>query len=56
MMFSPEQVNLMLRLVDAEIEAEITRICTPVAPKMYEDLITVADMEFGQQIGITLSI
>jgi len=56
MMLSPEQVNIMLRLVDAQIEAEIARICAlPVGPKKYESLLTVGDLEFAKQIGISLS-
>ena len=46
----------MLRLVDAQIEAEIARICAlPVGPKKYESLLTVGDLEFAKQIGISLS-
>ena len=56
MMFSPEQINTLVRLVDAEIEAEIARICAaPVVPKKYEALLTMGDMEFAKQIGISLS-
>ena len=56
MMFSPDQINTLLRLVDAEIEAEISRICAiPVTPMKYEALLTPHDMEFAKQIGITLS-
>jgi hypothetical protein len=55
-MFNSDQINTLLRLVDAEIEAEISRICTlPVTPKKYEALLTPNDMEFARQIGITLS-
>ena len=56
MMFSPEQINTLVRLVDAEIEAEITRICAiAVIPKKYEALLTSGDMEFARQVGISLS-
>ena len=56
MMFSPEQINTLVRLVDAEIEAEIMRICAaPVMPKKYETLLTSGDMEFARQVGISLS-
>jgi hypothetical protein len=56
MMFSPEQINTLVRLVDAEIEAEIARICAvPVTPKKYEALLTSGDMEFARQVGISLS-
>jgi hypothetical protein len=52
MMFSPE----LVRLVDAEIEAEIARICAvPVVPKKYEALLTTGDMDFARQVGISLS-
>jgi hypothetical protein len=55
-MFSPDQINTLLRLVDAEIEAEITRICAiPVTPIKYEALLTSGDLEFAKQIGMTLS-
>ena len=55
-MFNSDQINTLLRLVDAEIEAEIARICTvPVMPKRYETLLTPNDMEFARQIGISLS-
>jgi hypothetical protein len=56
MMFSPEQINTLVRLVDAEIEAEIARICAvPVTPMKYEALLTSGDMEFARQVGISLS-
>jgi len=56
MMFSPEQINTLVRLVDAEIEAEIARICAvPVVPKKYEALLTTGDVEFARQVGISLS-
>ncbi|HEY6339090.1 MAG TPA: hypothetical protein VIW68_11415 [Candidatus Sulfotelmatobacter sp.] len=55
-MFSPDQINTLLRLVDAEIEAEIGRICAiPVTPIKYESLLTAHDAEFAKQIGIALS-
>jgi len=55
-MFNSDQINTLLRLVDAEIEAEISRICTiPVTPKKYEALLTPTDLEFAKQIGISLS-
>jgi hypothetical protein len=56
MMFSPDQINTLLRLVDAEIEAEIGRICAvPVTPLKYESLLTAKDVEFAREIGIALS-
>jgi hypothetical protein len=56
MMFSPEQINTLVRLVDAEIEAEIARICAiAVIPKKYEALLTSGDAEFARQVGISLS-
>jgi hypothetical protein len=56
LMFNADQINALLRLVDAEIEAEISRICTlPVMPKRYEALLTPHDLEFAKQIGICLS-
>jgi hypothetical protein len=55
-MFNADQINTLLRLVDAEIEAEISRICSlPVLPKRYEALLTANDLEFAKQIGISLS-
>ncbi|MGA9980952.1 MAG: hypothetical protein WBQ08_20185 [Candidatus Sulfotelmatobacter sp.] len=55
-MFNSNQINTLLRLVDAEIEAEIARICAiHVTPRKYEDLLTLNDTEFAKQIGITLS-
>jgi hypothetical protein len=55
-MFNADQINTLLRLVDAEIEAEISRICTlPVMPKRYEALLTPNDLEFARQVGISLS-
>ena len=55
-MFNSDQINTLLRLVDAEIEAEIARICTvPVTPKRYEALLTPNDLEFAKQIGISLA-
>lgn len=56
MMFNHDQINTLLRLVDAEIEAEIGRICAlPVTPMKYEALITSNDVEFAKQIGVVLS-
>jgi hypothetical protein len=56
MMFSPEQINTLVRLVDAEIEAEIARICAiAVIPKKYEALLTSGDAEFARQVGFSLS-
>ncbi len=49
------QIDLMLRLVDMGIRAEIERICnTPVKQREFGDLITPRDMVLAHQMGISL--
>jgi len=48
-------IDLLLRLVDQSIQAEIERICSsPVKPKVFSELLTPEGIVLARQMGIKL--
>ena len=54
-MLTPRDIELLLRLVDAGIEAELSRICNaPVPSKEYATLFNAEDEVLAKDMGIKL--
>jgi len=48
-------IDLLLRLVDQSIQAEIERICsTPVKPTVFSELLTPEGIVLARRMGIKL--